>query len=140
MLLRSLTVVSALCCVFISTRADIHSIVINRGSESEKRIEISKLSEVRFTDTGLDFVLAEESEPVSRSFAEIATIHFMPSISSGMEELETMAADKPIEVYSIDGTRMLHIVAGDGKAEISALPAGIYIMRSGDKVKKFIKR
>lgn len=47
-------------------------------------------------------------------------------------------ANQRAEVYTVDG--MLVMVAQEGSPDVELLPAGIYIVRRGNTVEKFLKK
>lgn len=51
---------------------------------------------------------------------------------------DVIVADAPVEIFSLQGVKVAS--AGAGTTGLSDLPAGIYIVRSGSSVRKFVKK
>ncbi len=46
---------------------------------------------------------------------------------------------KPVEVYDINGRKVTSIVEQDSQIEIDHLPIGLYLIKNGDRVARFVK-
>ena len=55
--------------------------------------------------------------------------------STGIRELDAVQANAPVEVYTTTG---VHVKSGN--ADLSGLPNGIYIVRTGKTVEKVLKK
>lgn len=59
------------------------------------------------------------------------------NIPAGVDEIIMEGAQGPVEIFTIDG-RLVR-VSTNGELDTDNLPAGIYVVRSGNSVSKIIK-
>lgn len=157
MLNRLFIIASVVGSSWLAASAESSVIVVNSGSDNEKVFEIGSLSRVNFVAEGLEFVNADASS-FTMPFSEIVSLHFdkrsavddvvspessfRAVVSSARTSLLLYGLEDavPVDIYNVNGLRVVAIAAcADGAVDISALAPGMYIVRAGDNVQKFVK-
>ena len=153
--IRVLIVAVALFAGFVSASAVEKQLVVNKGMADERTFVFSELSRINFIDEGLEFV---GNESVSIPFSQIVTFHFEEK--SAVKDLEVsdggfravvdgsrtslhlsgLEECLNVDIYSVNGTRIMSLASFDGgDIDISALAPGLYIVKAGENVRKFVK-
>lgn len=63
-------------------------------------------------------------------------------VEGGVLVVEGVEAGAPVEIYNLSGVQVLASVAAEGRTELAVdnLQAGVYVLRAGNNVVKFVKR
>lgn len=151
--------VIAICCAAIvcslAGKAHTH-LVINKDSDTEQRFSFADLSRINFSAKSLEFV-APTSTIVN--FSDISTIHFntpqsalhnlavervemklVMSHDGSTLRIEGINENSSLEIFRINGQKAIGKANYNGEnINISSLATGVYIVKVGNAVKKFVK-
>lgn len=95
---------------------------------------------ITFADGNLVATTAA-SEQTTIALADLASMRF-DETATGIETLNaaTLPASTPVQVYDLQGRLVTSYAAGDRRAALYGLPAGIYILRANGRSQKVYVR
>lgn len=131
------------------------SLNIKKSDTTEKNIPLSGLRKLTFTGTDLVVsYLAGNSENVSLSLInkmvfgpytalvntyDNADMAVYPNPTSDFISLKNVVAGSSVDIYSLSGIKLMSVVAGTEKIDVSKLSRGVYLLKSNSQVFKFSK-
>lgn len=123
--------------VFTSARSDIDRIVIGTGeirvvpNAGEATVhEIAKIARIDLQ--GMNNVVDMEND----------RLKVWPTVADAVVHVEGVCSGEEVRLYDFKGAVVLSFVSEDGSndLDVSGLPQGMYILRTGQMAKKIIKR
>ena len=111
------------------------NLVFNIGSDQAKTVDVTGVEGTRYyrldstTGTGITVTdLTDEMSGVKEVPSSVA-LYVSPNPATDAVTIHTDGEIAAVEVFNASGATMLHRAGGDARLDVSALPAGFYVLR-----------
>lgn len=144
---RIIAVSLALMSLCLSANADVVQALTINGQTVEKTV-----TQLTFSDDNvvLHFEGSEESyalDDVVLDFSDVSSINSINTFKlnglvDGRLDISGLAAGTPVAVFDISGKKMASLRAGEETTQVNVgdFRSGVYILKAGTQIVKFVKR
>jgi hypothetical protein len=89
--------------------------------------------------TDVTFQEAVGDEPDGIFEMAFEKLSVFPNPAKDVINIEGISKRTAIEIYALNGTKVSETISDNGKVDITNLPSGLFIVKSGNKIARILK-